>query len=74
MDDKTKTIIEDVYNGNLATKIKNNTKYAITGAFVGLAAGVIVASVFGKSKLIIGLLGAAAGGSFGYMIAPSKKL
>ena len=74
MDEKTQQIITDVYSGNLAVKIKNNTKYAITGAYVGLAAGIIIASLCGKSKLIVGLLGAAAGGSLGYMIAPRKKL
>lgn len=73
MDEKTQAIVADVYNGNLAYKIKNNIKYAITGVFVGLAAGVIIASFAGKSKLIFGLLGAGAGGGLGYLIAPSKK-
>lgn len=73
MDEKTTAVMEDLYNGNLATKMKNNLKYAATGAFIGLATGIIVASLCGKSRLAFGLLGAVAGGSVGYIVSPSKK-
>lgn len=73
MDEETRQRMEQIYSGNLATSLKNNTKYAMTGVFVGLAIGVIVASFTGKSRLTLGLLGAVAGGSVGYIISPSEK-
>lgn len=65
-------IVQGVYSGSLANKLKNNSSYSLTGIGVGAIGGMILASFFGKSKLIWGLGGAVIGGAGGYFM--SNKL
>ena len=72
MDAETQAAIDGIYNGTLAYSIKKNAKYALTGIAIGMIAGVMVAGLMGKGKLMFGLAGAVAGGSLGYIITPKK--
>ena len=73
LDEKTKELANGIYDGSLASSIKNNTKYAMGGAAAGLIIGIIVAGFFKKSKLVFGLTGAAVFGAGGYLMAPNDK-
>lgn len=69
---KIESTVQGIYSGSLSKKLKQNSSYTLTGVGVGAIAGFILASFFGKSRLIWGLGGAAAGGLGGYVI--SNKL
>lgn len=73
LDEKTKELANKMYDGSLALSIKNNTKYAMTGAAAGLIIGFIIASFTKGSKLVYGLAGAAVFGAGGYLMAPNDK-
>lgn len=73
MDKETRQAVEGVYTGELASRIRKNAEYALTGVAVGVAVGVLVAGWFGKSRLLYAAIGGAAGAGIGYMVAPSKK-
>lgn len=69
MDKETKQAIENIHSGNLAAQINNNMRFSITGIFIGWGIAMMVASLFGQSKIIFGIGGAIAGGTIGKLTA-----
>lgn len=65
-------IVQGIYSGSLAGKLKTNSSYSLTGVGVGAIGGWILASFFGKSKLIWAVGGGLIGAAGGYMV--SNKL
>lgn len=69
---KLQGAVEGIYYGDIAGKISKNMKYALSGVAIGTLAGVLIASIFGKNKLVFGLGGAALAGTVGYLSTPKK--
>jgi len=59
----------DLHDGSLAERINNNIRYGVSGALVGIALGVVIASLFGGSRIMFGAIG----GVGGMAIAISSK-
>lgn len=67
-----KQAVEGVYYGDLTDKIVKNMKYALSGVAIGALVGVFAASIFGKNRLLFGLVGAGVAGTIGYISSPKK--
>ena len=68
---KASAAAENILNGDLAYRIKENTKYTVSGFALGALAGFIVASVMGQNKMLFTVVGSVLGGIGGY--ATAKK-
>ena len=73
LDDSTKNAVAGIANGTLADEIGSTMKYSITGIFVGMALGILIASLTGNSRMLFGLCGGIAGGGVGMLVNPSNK-
>ena len=67
-DTKITEAAQGVVDGTLADKIKNNSRYVMTGIVLGTVIGVMAAGYFGKNKIVFGLIGAASFGAGGYLL------
>lgn len=73
MDEETQQAVEDIMSGNLAQRIKDNTKYALTGFAIGAVLGIVIATLTGKCRIYFGLAGGLAGGITGAIISKNKQ-
>lgn len=63
---------EGLSDGTLVKGIIKSSKYALTGFAIGAIAGVILAAVTGKSKLMFAIAGGTIAGGAGYLMSPNE--
>ena len=69
MDKKVQEAIIAVQDGTLAGSLKKNMKYTATGIAIGGCAGILLAVITGKPRLMFAIGGAAIGGAAGRLMA-----
>lgn len=72
-DKEVNKAVEDVMNGKLAQRIKDNSKYATTGILIGAVAGIVIATFIGKCRICYGVTGGLLGGVTGLVISKRKN-
>lgn len=74
MDEEIQQAVENIMSGNLAQRIKDNTKYALTGFAIGAVIGILIATLFGKNRFGYGIVGGLVGGGTGTIISKNKRI
>ena len=69
MDPEVEKAIIAVQDGTLAQGLKKNMKYTATGIAIGGCAGILLAVISGKPRLMYAIAGAVIGGAGGRLIA-----
>lgn len=69
MDPEVEKAIIAVQDGTLASSLKKNMKYTATGIAIGGCAGILLAVITGKPRLMFAIGGAAIGGAGGRLMA-----
>ncbi len=72
IDPETKKRILAIHDGTLANGIDRNIRYGVSGALVGAAVGIIIATIFSKGRMVFGICGAVAGCIGGVMTTKLK--
>lgn len=72
LDKDTLATIEGLHDGSLAQSLMSNSKYMLTGMFIGAVGGILIAGLTGKSKMLFAIGTGVMGGSIGYLMAPKE--
>lgn len=73
MDPKTQEAIAGIHDGSLAASLHKNLRFSLAGIAIGWAAGIVIATLTGQSRVMFALSGAAVGLGVGYISSGTKK-
>lgn len=73
MDDEIQQAIAGIHDGSLAASLQRNLKFSMAGVVFGWAAGILLATLTGNSRMLFGISGAAVGLGVGYIGSAAKK-
>lgn len=65
--------VDGIYTGALASKIKKNLRFTLTGLAIGGFIGYFAASIMGQNKLLFIFAGASIGAAVGKYSAPKPE-